>query len=162
MNWRQLIDAAKELAGVASGAPAGPGRPRQIRLRRALSTAYYAMFHALCRSNAETLIGSAQAMQGAESWVWAYRALDHRPAKNKMAEYRPNGQIHQDIASFSQVFSNLQEHRHDADYDPLKVYTRYEVDTLIDQAEAAIETFEAVPAHDRRDLAAYLLLARNR
>ena len=162
MNWRQLIDAARELAGVVDDTPTGPGRPRQIRLRRALSTAYYAMFHALCRSNAETLIGSAQVMQGTESWVWAYRALNHGPAKNKMAGYRPNGQIHQDIASFSRVFSNLQEHRHDADYDPRKVYTRREVDTLINQAEVAIETFEAVSARDRRDLAAYLLLARNR
>lgn len=162
MNWRQLIDTARELAGVVGDTPTGPGRPRQIRLRRALSTAYYAMFHTLCRSNAETLIGSAPVTQGTESLVWAYRSLNHGSAKRNLAGYRPNSQIHRDIASFSRVFSNLQEHRHDADYDPRKVYTRREVDTLINQAEAAIETFEAVSAQDRRDLAAYLLLARNR
>ena len=69
MNWRHLIDVARNLAGVIDDTPSAPGRPRQMDLRRAVSSAYYAMFHALCRSNAETLIGTAPAMQATEPWL---------------------------------------------------------------------------------------------
>jgi len=33
-------------------------KPRQSDLERALSTAYYAMFHAMCRNCADCLIGT--------------------------------------------------------------------------------------------------------
>lgn len=36
-----------DLAGVLAGRGAGAGRPRTIELRRAISTAYYALFHEL-------------------------------------------------------------------------------------------------------------------
>ena len=51
MNWRHLIDAARILAG-DSATRQMRGRPRQAMLKRAVSTVYYAMFHALCLSNA--------------------------------------------------------------------------------------------------------------
>ena len=161
MNWRHLIDVARNLAGVIDDTPSAPGRPRQMDLRRAVSSAYYAMFHALCRSNAETLIGTAPAMQATEPWVQAYRAMDHRPAKNKLTEYRAKRPVHPDIDSFARTFAILQEQRHDADYDPRKTFTRREVDRLIARAEVAAEAFY-VPVQDRRKLAAHLLLARNR
>ena len=53
MNWRNLMDSARGLAGQVE--PQQPGRPRQEPLKKAVSAAYYAMFHALCRSNAETM-----------------------------------------------------------------------------------------------------------
>ena len=162
MNWRHLIDVARNLAGVIDDTPSAPGRPRQMDLRRAVSSAYYAMFHALCRSNAETLIGAAPAMQATEPWVQAYRAMDHRPAKNKLTEYRAKRQVHPDIDSFARTFAILQEQRHDADYDPRKTFTRREVARLIARAGVAAEAFYDVPVQDRRELAAHLLLARNR
>ena len=36
-----------ELAYLLAGHGAGPGRPRTVRLRRAISSAYYALFHEL-------------------------------------------------------------------------------------------------------------------
>ena len=48
------MEAARLLAG-SSASSSASGRPRQAMLRRAVSTAYYAMFHALCQSNADTL-----------------------------------------------------------------------------------------------------------
>ena len=51
MNWDHLIDAARVPAGTTEGTP--PGRPRQVMLKRALTTAYYTMFHALCKSSAD-------------------------------------------------------------------------------------------------------------
>ena len=45
MNPHDLIRMARQLASGDLGS--GRGRPRQAELRRAVSTAYYAMFHAL-------------------------------------------------------------------------------------------------------------------
>ena len=55
MDWRHLIDAARLLA--RQGGVTVRGRLRQTMLKRAVSAAYYSMFHALCRSNANALIG---------------------------------------------------------------------------------------------------------
>ena len=52
MDWNHLIEDARPLAGAIGSAA---GRPRQTMLKRAVSAAYYAMFHALCASNADTL-----------------------------------------------------------------------------------------------------------
>ena len=52
MDWEELIAAARWLAS-----PTGGRQPSQSALKRAISTAYYAMFHALCYSNAETVVG---------------------------------------------------------------------------------------------------------
>ena len=134
MNWEHLIDAARILAGATGAAP--PGRPRQVMLKRALSTAYYAMFHALCQSNADTLIGTSRRENDTQSWLQTYRALDHRQARDRLASYRTgSGSMFQ---SFASAFGNLQGHRLDADYNPRIIYVRSDVSDLIQRAEAAI------------------------
>ena len=60
MNWEHTIEAARLLAG-SSASSSASGSPRQPMLRRAVSTAYYATFHALCQSNADTLVGPSAA-----------------------------------------------------------------------------------------------------
>lgn len=49
----ELLRLASELLG-----PPGRGRPRTVRLRRAVSTAYYALFHRLSRDIAWAVLGS--------------------------------------------------------------------------------------------------------
>jgi hypothetical protein len=49
----KLIEAAEEF-GKQKG---GKGRPRPVLLRRAVSTAYYALYHGLTRATAEHLLG---------------------------------------------------------------------------------------------------------
>ena len=72
MNWRSLMDAAKQQAGQTQ--TQSPGRPRQEPIKRAVSSAYYAMFHALCRSNADTMAGTgtvpAPAEKPTSGWYW--------------------------------------------------------------------------------------------
>jgi len=75
MRPNDLIAVARALV------PQGPGRPRQAFLRRAISTAYYALFHALARAGAESLVGSQKAVHGDEAWVRVCCALDHKQAK---------------------------------------------------------------------------------
>ena len=158
MNWEHLIDAARILAGTTGSAT--PGRPRQGMLKRAVSTAYYAMFHALCKSNADTLIGTSRRGNDSQTWFQTYRALDHRQARDRLASYRPaGGPLFENFAS---AFANLQEHRLYADYNPNRAYARSQVSDLIQRAETSIEDFYSVPAAQRRRLAVYLLLQRTR
>ncbi len=67
----------------------------------------------------------------------------------------------QDIEDFANHFVDLQIERHRADYDPHARFTRSDVITGIDTAEAAISAFFAEPIKDRRAFAAWVTL-RNR
>ena len=161
MNWRHSIEAAKMLAGSHETIPASPGRPRQAMLRRAASTAYYAMFHALCQSNADTLVGQSPPGPHTDPWVEAYRALQHGTAKTRLASYI---QLMQDpaVRNFGQAFVNMQQQRISADYDPRARFVRSEVVASIDRSEAAINAFYNAPTQTRRRLAIYLLVRRGR
>lgn len=156
MNWQQLLDAARVMAGLADDAPAGPGRPRQVMLKRAVSTAYYGMFHALGRSNADALVGTTPTGPDIQLWLNIYRALDHREAKDKLASYRQKNPV-PEVSNFAAVFTSMQTHRHNADYNPLRSFTRGEVST-IDRAEAATIAFWSLSVQQRRALAAGLLI----
>ena len=156
LDWQHLIDAARILAGV-SGGETTPGRPRQAMLKRAVSTAYYAMFHALCESNADALVGPSPSRQDLDLWIQTYRALDHRAARERLAR------VHlPEIHDFASVFRRLQADRLEADYNPRSAFTRQEVVNLIDRAEAATQAFVNLPARPRRMLATHLLVARSR
>ena len=160
LDWQHLIDAARILAGVSGGATA-PGRPRQAMLKRAVSTAYYAMFDALCASNANALVGTSPTGEALDLWIQTYRALDHGQAKNRLLAYLRQSSI-TEVRDFASEFANLQEHRLAADYNPSSVLTRSQVVRLIDRAEAVTQAFRSLPARPRRMLATYLLVARTR
>lgn len=119
MNWEQLIAISRLLAGPPAQGEAR-GRPQQARLRRAISTAYYAMFHALAESNANTLIGASNDLRNSPEWVRTYRSLDHGRARSQMISTTIN-QFPDRIFDFAETFVYLQELRHDADYNPLSV-----------------------------------------
>ena len=161
MNWQHSIEAAKMLAGSHETIPTPPGRPRQAMLRRAVSTAYYAMFHALCESNADTLVGQSPPSPHSDLWTETYRALQHRTAKNRLASYI---QLVQDPAmrGFGQLFGTMQQQRISADYNPRARFVRSEVVTSIERTEAAIHAFYNIPTPTRRRLAIYLLALRGR
>ena len=89
MNWEQLLELADALANPPQHGEAR-GRPQQSHLRKATSIAYYAMFHALANSNADTLIGSSPSVQKTGEWTTTQRALNHGPARNQMSK---NGSV---------------------------------------------------------------------
>ena len=149
MNWRHLIAAAYLLAGRTLPPT---GRPRQAMLQRAVSAAYYAMFQALCFSNANTLVGAFPDTDRA-AWTRVYRALEHGVAYRQM---RPtNDLIHgpSGIRNFARTFRFLQEQRHQADYDPYARFVRSDTIGIIEQAETAIEAFYDASASERRAFA---------
>ena len=77
ISWTDLI-----AAGRRALTPEPPAtHPTQAAVRRAVSDAYYAAFHALAASNADTLIGVAQDQLTTGAWVRVYRGLDHGRAR---------------------------------------------------------------------------------
>lgn len=154
MNWEQLIALARMLASAPEYGQRR-GRPQQIQLRKAISAAYYAMFHALAQSNADTLIGVSPRFRNLPAWTLTYRALDHGYARGQMN--RGMNAFETAIEDFGLAFVDLQNWRHRADYDPNAEFSRPDAVRLIDRAEAAIIAFEAADATERKAFAAHVL-----
>ena len=151
MNPESFIKTARELI------PTGQGKPRSTNLRRAVSTAYYAMFHCLAGSCADTLIGGLHAGRGSGAWILTYRALNHRSAKARCQNEQNLRQFSEPIREFAETFARMQEQRHHADYAPDAGFRKSEVIQRINEAENAIRNFEGESLAERRAFAAYIL-----
>jgi len=119
------------------------------------------MFHALAENNANTLIGVSNDLRNSPEWVRTYRALDHGRGRSQMIGSAIN-QFPDTILDFAETFIHLQELRHDADYNPLSVFTRSEVTTTISRAEEAVKRFIETAARNRRAFAAQVLFTARR
>jgi uncharacterized protein (UPF0332 family) len=131
-------------------------RPRQAELKRAVSTAYYALFHALAENAADLLVGVGQTRTSA-AWAQVYRALDHGFARNACREVR---HLPPSIIDCADEFIELQEVRHKADYDPGARFTRTEALDWVSRSEVAIGKLRAAPRRDRKAFTVQLLLRR--
>ena len=150
MEPEHLLQIATDLA------EANTGRPRRADLCRAVSTAYYAMFHCLARACADGLAGRLRSVGDRSMWRRVYRALDHGHAKRqcgKMPLSFPDG-----VQEFGQAFSALQSKRHLADYDPDYRVRKSNMTAAIDDARTAIDRFLKMPAGVRRDFAIHALM----
>ncbi|MCE2501951.1 MAG: hypothetical protein J4G13_13975 [Dehalococcoidia bacterium] len=155
MNPTELIALARALVnGIIAG---GAAPVSQTELRRAVSCAYYAMFHTLALSNANTLIGASTADQQRWAWQQTYRAADHRPTRNKLSSVSLGGRFPGAVLRFGVVFADIQRARHSADYDPHSEFSATDVSELIDRAETVIANFNQTPDDTRRDLAIHIL-----
>ena len=154
-----LIRIARHLA--LGGIGSGIGRPRQDELCRAVSCAYYAMFHSLAGCCADMLVGATRARRNQEAWRRTYRALEHGHAKNQCSNARMLNGFPPEIQDFGELFIYMQRERHTADYDPDANYSRSDVIQFIDDTEGVVARFENVDARDRRAFAVFVLL-RNR
>ncbi|WP_372424657.1 hypothetical protein [Salinarimonas chemoclinalis] len=128
--------------------------PRQALLKRAVSTAYYAVFHAAARMAANALVGRTKA--STDAWLLTYRAVQHAFVKNVVRRADVQA-LHDGVRQFASIFIALQELRHLADYDPSRSFTREEAVTAVELAQRGIAALAAVPAAIRLDLAARLL-----
>ncbi len=154
-----------DLAQTEASTRAGGGAPRQIALRRAASTAYYAVFHSLARHIAETFVAAAIW----KSRVLFYRAIDHGKAKARCKKLgqSPLPQDERDffgISAFSielRTFANnfvaLQDLRHRCDYDPEFKILKAEAQQSVSDARDAIAGIDAATADERNQFLAYIL-----
>ena len=158
MNSRDLIRIARHLA--SGGVSERRGRPRQTDLCRAVSAAYYALFHALAQSCADTLAGSTPVNRTRPGWRQTYRALEHGLARRQCANRAGMSRFAPEIRYFGELFVELQRLRHNADYDPGITFDRSRVMQMIDQITRAVAGFEAADRGQRRDFAIYVLFRR--
>jgi hypothetical protein len=157
-----LIVAAKLLLGESN-----KGAPNQARLRRAVSTAYYALFHAMARQTTDAFVGANQ--RGQPRYEIVYRGFEHQLMKKgcetvdkhtlgaKAAKALGTNTASQSIRDVASAFVTLQERRHWADYAPIGKITRSEARDLVDLAEFAAEKLVAADSQERRNFLAYLM-----
>jgi uncharacterized protein (UPF0332 family) len=123
-----------------------PRNPKQASLRRAVSTAYYALFHLLIseavanwsRVNLRAALG---------------RAFDHtnmKAASNRLQDTRQfsftgeDPRVAADLKAVAKTFAQLQEKRHIADYDNTTFWTRTEALAQVKSAQQAFATWEPI------------------
>ena len=150
-----LISIARHLAAGQVGLRRG--RPRQTDLCRAVSAAYYALFHTLARCGADLLAGATRASRSQPAWEQIYRALEHGHAKNQCQNRAGLNRFPPEIQDFAEYFVLMQRHRHQADYAPTTDFSRVEILKMIEQAEEIVIGFSNAPANDRRAFAIYAL-----
>lgn len=137
-----------------------PKKPKQANLRRALSSAYYALFHYLVSEACCVQLG-AQHAQAPFRYVIA-RAYSHAVMKSACTGFgggtlkdsvkkglpgNSKGQyaVPAAIKDLAATFAELQEKRHLADYDLAERFSRSEVLALIEQGRKHIENFGLLP-----------------
>lgn len=143
----RLLALAEELAEKSSRSPT-------LR-RRAVSTAYYALFHALAELCAQELLGSGTSKRSNE-YVRIYRSLDHGTLKNAFAAPPLKG-----IPALQTIGNRvvrLQSERIRSDYLPEQpIYTTEQSIDLVKSAKVALLSITKLSQGDRRTLAVHLL-----
>ena len=154
IRWQDLIATSRSLTTPQSS----DTEPLEDSLRRAVSTAYYAMFHALSASNADSLMGTPHDAISQHAWTRVYRGLEHRDAKRNLQQ--DQGLFSQPVSNFAATFVELQDQRHIADYDPAQSFALSAALNWIDRAEDAINDFMLVSPDERRAVAIQSLIRR--
>jgi uncharacterized protein (UPF0332 family) len=133
-----------------------PKKPKQASLRRAVSTAYYALFHLLVSEATRHWTPAHQRSRLARFYEHGkmLNASDKQRAEcNKFINARPAPPPGPDLdcmrhlQTVSLAFCQAQQHRHTADYDLAKVWTRTEATQIIDQVDAAFQSWPAIRDH---------------
>lgn len=156
MSPNRLLRLARRLAEGAHGTR--PGRPDPVELQRAVSTIYYALFHALARCVADTLTAKTRTARSQPAWVQAYRAVNHRTVKTQCMKQGHMKLYPSEIRTFARFLVEMQDNRHEADYDPMASFARAQVVQWVHQAEYEIARFNQVAHKDRQAFAVYVTL----
>jgi hypothetical protein len=149
-----LLEQAYHLANWESG------EPKQASLRRAVSTAYYALFHLLI----DEAVGNwAVARQRS---ILA-RTFEHGRMKgvcnDQIKLFYSSGQPHSgtQLNNVARTFVSLQEERHTADYDNAFVWSRMDAIAVIDLVSVAFRDWPEIRRQDAaQDYLLQLLLAK--
>ena len=141
-----------------------PKRPLQASLRRAVSTAYYAIFHLLVDDATRRMFPGTHR---ASLRCCLARAFVHGDMKRVAQQFSDSAlspklspglnwkALQPEIINVATVFADLQQARHEADYDTARRFTRREVLDLLDLVKQAFADWKSV----RRSIQADTFLA---
>ena len=138
------------------------GAPRQSNLRRAISTAYYALFHCLARCVADSFVGGVSADRSEIAWRQAYQSIEHSQARRRCQNKAGMDKFPAKIQNFARLFSIAQKRRHEADYDLDVKFYRDSVFSDIERIDSTIREFDKVALKHRRAFAVYIVLKDRR
>ncbi len=145
------------------------GRPRQVDLRRAISSAYYGLFHATLTAAADNFVGRAQ--RSTLEYGLVYRSVDHKSLRDLCLEvqkatlpakyrgYEPAGGFGPDIRVFAAGMIELQDARHAADYDPMLRFKTADARLAISTGRSALTRFARASARRRGRFLSLLLFS---
>ncbi|HKM61024.1 MAG TPA: hypothetical protein VJY39_00910 [Acidisphaera sp.] len=161
LNPDHFFDQAEKLASSPL-----TGTVRQVDLRRAISSAYYGLFHFVLTAAADEFVGVTRRSRG--QYTLLYRSIDHRTLKDlcidvakqnpprRYASYVPSG-FDANVLAFADAAVELQERRHIADYDPQPRFRTADAKLAVEMARSAIERFKRAKREHRRDFLILLL-----
>lgn len=149
LNPNQLLSVAKLLAE-----PPVRGAPVQARVRRAISTAYYALFHTLTAAASDLMAGARA--RGTQRHLFIYRSFEHKRMADVCRQIS-SGKLRTDVGAIfdttiqecANVFVDLQESRHEADYDPIRRIPLSDAQAAVSRAGDAIRMLDASPNGER-------------
>lgn len=143
-----------------------PRRPRQASLRRSVSATYYALFHLLAGEGAQRFTPKEPPLLRAR----LQRAFVHRDMREVCRRFAAGalppatasllaGPLQPELKQLASTFVELQDARHQADYDLATAFDRVDVRHKIDLATRAFLAWHSVRAHPNATvfLAALLL-----
>lgn len=159
---------------------AAQNRATDATRRRAVSTAYYALFHLLTDEAARMMLPRKQHAQfrpllcrvfehaqmsaGAKRFATA-TAWPFFPSITSVGGTTPASSVRTvpvEIQTVATSFQELQQARHDADYNRARTFTGHEAATLVQQAETAFTEWRKVRRDPSAPLFLLTLLANNR
>jgi hypothetical protein len=162
LNPEHLFEQADRLIAPP---PAGP--PRQVDLRRAISSAYYGVFHAALTAAADEFVGKTK--RTTKQYSLVYRSIDHKNLRDlctelkkqnlpaKYARYQPANGFGRNIPEFAAAVLELQEKRHAADYDPAIRIKSSDAVLAVETARTALRRFGQASATRRKAFLGLLL-----
>jgi hypothetical protein len=137
-------------------------------LRRAVSAAYYAVFHYALRAAADLMIGASS--RGTPRYNIVYCSVDHGRLKTLRDQLKgttpekvilpfspPGPAYFGGAAVFVRLAMNLQDERHHADYHPMERFDEARAFQAISDARAAIKAFEGATVEQREAFLTLLL-----
>jgi hypothetical protein len=145
------------------------GAPRQADLRRAISTAYYGIFHAIVTEAADDFAGRTQ--RESARYALVYRSIDHKALRTlchdlckstlpeKYSRYLPSGGFGSDLVAVAAAVVDLQEKRHSADYDPHYRVSTSDAVLAVATARSALARFRTANRTRRKALVALLVFS---
>jgi uncharacterized protein (UPF0332 family) len=158
-----LLELAEELAGQCTEHE--DKARRFVARRRAVSTAYYAVFHALMQLCAEELLGSSK--QSGPEYEIVYRSLNHGSLKDAFNK-KPLNTV-PTLKEIGDRVVELQTARNLADYVPMGRFNKKRAADekpappslssrkLVQSAKSAVQLLRSLAPNDRRTLAVYLV-----
>jgi uncharacterized protein (UPF0332 family) len=144
-----LLDQAEELLTKEKK------KPKQANVRRAISTAYYALFHFISDKVTREIVGATHDLAHVRAWLG--RALVHKTMRSACICFaNPKDKAFValasqlkfatsvNLASLATAFVELQDLRHQADYDLSSPVTRKDAERAVNEVRSAITKWGAI------------------